>query len=223
MARQARIVLANNFHHIYQRADNGAPLFFEKEDYSTYLNIIQEQANNYGLKIYSYCLLPTQIHLLLKPQEKENLARGIGETNRQYTRYINEKYKSEGNLFQNRFFSYTVDEQHALRAARFIEILPLTARITDKAQNFLWSSARYRIKLMKHDFLQDFQNFHMAQNWEDYLSRPIEVSEMETIQRHLQTGRPRGSNMFLDNIEQEIGRTVRPKKRGRKPKSEQAA
>jgi len=222
MARQARIVLTNNFHHIYQRADNGAPLFFEKEDYATYLNIIQEQADNYGLKIYSYCLLPTQIHLLIKPQEKENLARGIGETNRQYTRHINEKYKLEGNLFQNRFFSYVVDEQHALRAARFIEILPLTARITDKAQNFLWSSARYRIKLMKHDFLQDFQNFHMAQNWEDYLSRPIEISEMETIQRHLQTGRPRGSNMFLDNIEQEIGRTVRPKKRGRKPKQQQA-
>jgi len=223
MARQARLIIPNNFHHISQRGVNGAPIFFEKDDYSTYMAILQAQCERYALKIYSYCLMPNQIHLLIKPQEKDNLSRGIGETNRQYTRYINQKNDLKGHLFQNRFFCYTVDEMHALRAARFIEILPITARITDKAQNFLWSSARYRIKMMKHTFLKDFQNFHMAENWEDYLSRPIDVSELETIQRHLQTGRPRGNNMFLDNIEQETGRTARPKKRGRKPKVEHAA
>ena len=60
-------------------------------------------------------------------------------------------------------------------------------------------------------------------NWEEFLSRPMNESEMNMIQLHLQTGRPRGSNIFLDTIERQIGRSVRPKKRGRKPKNESQA
>ena len=190
MARQARLIIPNNFHHIAQRGNRGEPIFFEKEDYQTYLAILQEQMEKFNLELYSYCLMPNQIHLLIKPKNKDDLSRGIGECNRQYTRYINQKNDWTGHLFQNRFFCYTLDEQHALRAARFIEVLPITARITDKPQNYLWGSARYRIKIQDHAFLKDFQTFHLAQNWEDYLARPIDITEMKTIQRHLQTGRP---------------------------------
>jgi putative transposase len=222
MARQARIIIPQYPHHIAQRGNKGQPVFFEKEDYQTYFNLLSEQIGAFELGLYSYCLMPNQIHLLAEPQNNISLSRAIGETNRQYTRYINQKKGTSGNLFQNRFFSYPMDEQHSLRAARFIEILPLTAGITPKPQNYLWSSAKYRIKNLENVQLKPFRNFHMAQNWEEFLARPVDEEEMTLIQTHLQTGRPRGSSLFLDSVEQMVGRPVRPMKRGRKAKEEAA-
>ncbi len=219
MARQARIVIENTPHHITQRGNRGDFIFFEKNDYARYLDILTEQCTRFNVLIYSYCLLPNQIHLLIEPKKSDLLARAIGESHRRYTNHINARKNWRGHLFQDRFFSYAMDEQYALRAVRYIETLPVTLKLTPKPENFLWSSAKGRIKINKMSgFVRNFQSFQSINDWESYLSRPMDENEMNQIQLHLQTGRPRGSNLFLDGIEQKIGRTVRPQKRGRKPK-----
>jgi len=224
MARQARIVLPNTAHHITQRGNRGEFIFFEKQDYQTYIDILTEQCARFNVSIYSFCLLPNQVHLLVEPQQSNLMARAIGESHRRYTNYINQKKDWSGHLFQNRFFSYAMDEQYALRAARYIETLPVTLKLTNRPENYIWNSAKSRIKLNKKiGFLKSFQSFHVMSNWEDFLSRPMDKEEINKIQLHLQTGRPRGSNLFLDSIEQKIGRPVRPQKRGRKPKNQTQA
>ena len=223
MARQARIVIPHHFHHIAQRGIEGERIFFDKQDFQKYLNIIQEQSRAKEMEIFSYCFFPNQIHILCVPQDKKDLSSIIGETNRQYTKYINQKMERVGSLFQNRFFSYTMDEPSALRAARFIETLPVTRELTPKPQNYLWSSAKFRIKNISESFIKEFKNFHALQNWEEFLNRPMDQKELRAVQLHLQTGRPRGNDLFLDMVENEIGKSVRPKKRGRKPKAQNAA
>lgn len=221
MARQARIVIPNTAHHITQRGNRGENIFFEKGDYQSYLDIITEQCARFNVSLMAYCLLPNQIHLIAEPKDADLMARAIGEAHRRYTNHINARQDWRGHLFQDRFFSYAMDEQHCLRAARFIETLPVTMKIAPKPENYLWSSAKSRIKIVENSFLKPFRAFHAVQNWEDYLARPMDSMEMNKIQLHLQTGRPRGSDLFLDNIEARIGRPVRPKKRGRKPKTVQ--
>lgn len=219
MARQARIVISNTPHHISQRGNRGEAVFFEKEDYQTYLDIITEQLKNAQIDLLSYCLLPNQIHLLVMPQSADKMAKAIGEAHRRYTNHINQRQGWSGHLFQNRFFSYAVDEQHTLRAARFIETLPITSGITNKPENYLWSSAKFRVKVIGNPVLKQFPTFDSVIDWKDFLSRPMDMAELKTIQTHLQTGRPRGNNLFLDMIEEKTGRPVRPQKRGRKPKT----
>jgi len=219
MARQARITLDYTPHHITQRGNRGEPIFFEKGDFQAYLDILKEQCERFDVKIASYCLLPNQIHLMVIPKEGNLLARAIGETHRRYTNMINKRNNWRGHLFQDRFFSYACNEPYSLRATRFIEMLPVTSGIAPKAESYLWSSARTRIKVTSdQNFLSRPQSFHAVHNWEEFFSRPMEENEMKAIQTHLQTGRPRGNDAFLDRIEREIGRSVRPKKRGRKPK-----
>ena len=223
MARQARIVIENTSHHITQRGNRGEHIFFEKADYQTYLDILVEQCERFNVSLYSYCLLPNQVHLIAEPKKVALMARAIGEAHRRYTNHINERNDWRGHLFQDRFFSYPMDEKNTLRAARFIETLPMTMGITPKPECYLWSSAKCRIKVAENSFLKPFQSFHSIDNWADYLKRPMDPNELRTIQLHLQTGRPRGSDLFLDNIEAEIGRPVRPQKRGRKPKVQKKA
>ena len=222
MARQARIVIKNTPHHITQRGNRGDMVFLEKSDYQTYLDILTEQCQRFNVSLTSYCLLPNQIHLIVVPEDANLMARAIGETHRRYTNHINERQNWRGHLFQDRFFSYPMDERNALRAVRFVETFPVTAGIAPKPESYLWSSAKSRIKVIDNPILEPFQSFHAVHNWGDYLSRPMDPNELKTIQLHLQTGRPRGSDLFLDNVEKEIGRTVRPQKRGRKPKQASA-
>lgn len=222
MARQARIVIPHTAHHIAQRGQGGNRIFFEKSDFQTYLGILEEQCDRFDVQLINYCLLPNQVHFIAIPATERSLARAIGETNRQYSQYMTKEQKAEGALFQNRFFSYAVDEQSSLKAACFIENLPVMSMISPSPENYLWSSARYRIKSIDHPFLRPMKSFHAMQNWSQYLERPMSQDEMTNIQTHLQTGRPHGSDVFLNTIEAKIGRTVRPQKRGRKPKAKVA-
>jgi putative transposase len=223
MARQARIVLSNTPHHITQRGNRGEPVFFEKSDYRSYLDIVTEQCARFDIKLLSYCLLPNQVHLIAAPQDADMLGRAIGESHRRYSCLINNRHNWRGHLFQDRFFSYAMDEHTTLRAARFIETLPVTLKITPNPENYLWSSAKSRVKIIQNSIIQPYDFFNTIDNWEEFLARPIDPKEMNQIQLHLQTGRPRGSHTFLDNIENQIGRTVRPQKRGRKPKTSHKA
>ena len=223
MARQARIVIENTPHHITQRGNRGEHIFFEKSDYQTYIEILNEQCVRFHVSLYSYCLLPNQIHLIVIPKKANLLSRAIGETHRRYTNHINLRKNWRGHLFQDRFFSYAMDDQYTLRAIRYIETLPVTLKLTPYPEKYLWSSAKSRIKIHNKDTLiKSLTTFDAIHDWENYLSRPMDKDEMNQIQRHLQTGRPRGSHIFLDNVEQKIGRSVRPQKRGRKPKTKVA-
>ena len=223
MARQARIVLPDTPHHIMQRSMDGANIFTAKEDLQTYCKILKEQCANAGVMVLAYCLMPNQIHLLLMPKDESALSAAIGETHRQYTNYRNEQQGDKGTFFQNRFYSYPMDESCMLKAASFIERLPVMAMIAPKAENYLWSSAAAHIKGRPDRIMDHKPLLHIIPEWDSFIALDIPKAEMDAIQSHLKTGRPRGADSFLDAVEEMIGRPVRPQKRGRKPKTQKAA
>jgi REP element-mobilizing transposase RayT len=59
--------------------------------------------------VWSYCLKPNHVHLILVPSAPECLARAIGETHRRYTGYANARSQVNAHLFQGRFGSVAMD------------------------------------------------------------------------------------------------------------------
>lgn len=223
MARQARIVIPDTPHHIMQKSMEGAPIFVAKEDFQTYCDILREQCTSAGVMILSYCLMPNQIHLLVMPKDDKALSAAIGETHRQYTNYRNGKQEDKGTFFQNRFYSYPMDESCMLKAAAFIEKLPVMAMIAPKAENYIWSSACAHIKGRADRVMNRKPLLHIIPEWESFIALDLPAVELNEIQSHLSTGRPRGNENFLDAVEEMIGRPVRAGKRGRKAKTSKAA
>lgn len=219
MARTARIVIPDTPHHVCQRANRDDNIFNEKADFETYADLLREQTQRFGVAIWCYALLPNQIHLIAVPRDTDGLARAIGETNRRYTLYVNGKDNLRGHLFQNRFFSYPMDSAALLTAAQMIERLPVMARIAPSPEAYLWSSCRTHCKGREDKIMTAAVLPAMTDDWEAFISRWPHPLDLESIQTHLQTGRPRGSDTFLNAVEQMTGRTVRPQKRGRKPKA----
>ena len=47
-----------------------------------------------------------------------------------------------GHLFQSRFGSVVMDEEHLMAAARYVALNPVRARLVERAEDWPWSSVR---------------------------------------------------------------------------------
>jgi len=91
------------------------------------------------------------VHLIAVPEREDSLARAIGEAHRLYTRAKNFRDGVRGYLFQGRFGSCVMDDRHLARAARYIELNPVSAGIVAKPEDYAWSSARLHMGRRKTD------------------------------------------------------------------------
>ncbi len=217
MPRIARIIAPGYPHHITQRGNNRAAVFLDDEDRQTYLDIFANYAGKYSLQVWAYCLMDNHVHLLVVPGAEESLARGIGLTNQVYTQYLNRKLGRSGRVWQNRFFSCIVDSQEYLwSVARYIESNPVKANIITAAEDYRWSSARAHL-LGTSDKLLSQPDWFETTERKAYADFMIET-DLDTdnaIRTATSTGRPFGSELFIDEMEFKMNRTLRPKKPGR--------
>ena len=140
MSRLARLIVPGHPHHVTQRGNRRAPVFFEDGDYALYRDLLAERCRKASVACWAYCLMPNHVHLILVPSTADGLARAIGETHRQYTGFVNARSRWTGHLFQGRFSSVVLDEEHLMLAARYVALNPVRARLVRRPQDWAWSS-----------------------------------------------------------------------------------
>ncbi|MBA4366588.1 MAG: transposase [Desulfobacterium sp.] len=219
MARIARVVAEGMPHHITQRGNRRQQTFFSEEDYAAYIELMAEWCGKYAVDIWAYCLMPNHIHLIAVPSEKEGLRLTVGEAHRRYTRRINFSKGWRGHLWQERFSSFVMDERYLLACTRYIENNPVRAKLVDRPEQWVWSSAAAHI-FSRNDNLVNVEPMLsiISSDWRCFLTGEI-PEEYGDIHKHERTGRPLGSDSFISQIEQTLGRDVTPQKPGRKPKT----
>ena len=218
MARLARIVVPGYPHHVTQRGNRRQETFFRDEDYREYIDLMSHFCGEEGVEIWAYCLMPNHVHLIAVPEDERGLARAIGEAHRRYTRYINFREGWRGYLWQGRFASYVMDQKHLIAAARYIELNPVKAGLVEHPTDYEWSSARAHLAGNDDDLVKASPLLEMINDWSRFLSSGMNKEDEVEIKRHSRTGRPLGGSQFIETIEKLIGRQVRPKKPGPKPK-----
>ena len=127
MPRIARVIAVGFPHHLTQRGNRRLPTFFCDADYKEYLQIMAEWLTKRDVTVWAYCLMPNHVHLVVVPMSEDGLRLGIGEAHRRYTRMINFREGWRGHLWQGRFASFPLDNNHLLAAARYIERNPVRA------------------------------------------------------------------------------------------------
>jgi len=142
-----------------------------------------------------------------------------------------------------------MDEPHLLAAVRYIETNPVRAGLVERPEDWPWSSAAahlagaddglVRVAPMLEligTFVADWQSYLAQETPEQTISRlrlhdrtgrPLGSEEfLDTLESllisrlrlHDRTGRPLGSEEFLDTLESLLGRDLKPGKPGRPPK-----
>jgi len=220
MARLPRIVVPGHPHHVTQRGNRRERTFFKEGDYLFYTKLLAESAGKAGAEIWAYCLMPNHVHVIVVPQDEDGLRRTFADAHRRYTGYINARLRVTGHLWQGRFGSVVMDEAHLAHAVRYVSLNPVRAGLVQRAEEWRWSSAGAHLSGRNDGLVTvapvlerygDFGAF-LAQEPEDDAFRRLRISET--------TGRPLGSDEWLDMLEQRTGKSLKSQKRGPKPKTE---
>jgi len=218
MARTARIVIPGSPHHVTQRGNRRQPTFFCDSDYSDYIALMADWCDRVGVEVWAYCLMPNHVHLIAVPSSPEVLARAIGEAHRCYSRRVNARNEWRGHLWQDRFSSYVMDEPYLLAAVRYVEMNPVRAGLAGAPWQYRWSSARAHVAgaddpLVRVRPLLDI----VGGDWRQFITQQIPGEGAEVLRRHESTGRPLGDDLFVGRLEEAVGKSLRPGKRGPKP------
>ncbi|MBT3553768.1 MAG: transposase [Rhodospirillaceae bacterium] len=220
MSRIARAVIPGIPHHVTQRGNRRLETFFSDDDYRLYIDLLAESCQRSGTEIWGYCLMPNHVHLIMVPADADGLRASLGEAHRRYARAINQREDWRGHLWQERFQSFPMDEAHLAAAARYVELNPVRARLSKRAENWSWSSARAHLEGRDDGLCNVAPLLERCGDWKALLASGLDDEDHKTIQRHARSGRALGSEKFLTRMETVLGRPIRHQKRGRKPKAD---
>jgi putative transposase len=215
MSRIARVVVPGYPHHLTQRGNRRQETFFCDDDYRAYLDLMAEWCRKCRVEVWAWCLMPNHVHLIAVPDSEEGLARAIGEAHRRYTRRINMREEWRGHLWQERFASFPMDETYLLAAARYVEMNPVKAGLVQRPEDYPWSSARAHMSACNDQLVNVAPLLEMVGDWRIFLSAPSE-HDVDLLQKHERSGRPLGQETFVERLETELSRLLRPQKRGPK-------
>jgi putative transposase len=219
MARLARLVLPGVPYHVTQRGNRRQQTFFEEGDYALYRDLLSEAARRAGTRVWSYCLMPNHVHLIVVPADEDGLRRTFADAHRRYTAFINARHRWTGHLWQGRYGAVAMDEGHLGAAARYVALNPVRALLVDRAGDWPWSSARAHLAGVDDGLvevaplLERLGEFGTSLGGEEdqQATRALRISET--------TGRPVGTPEWVSAIELESGRSLAPRRRGPKPKA----
>ena len=219
MARTARAVAPGMPHHVAQRGNRRQQTFFDDEDYRSCLELMAQRREKYKAEIRAYCLTPDHVRLIAVPEARDGLKPAIGEAHGRRTRRIDFREGWRGRLRQGRFSSFMMDERYPLACARYVESNPVRAGLAEKPEDWRWSGAGPHIK--GEDDIPVAVEPLLAiakKRWSDFLKTDARGSEIKSFERHERTGRPSGSDSFIDTMERLLNRKLKPRKPGPKKK-----
>ena len=222
MPRIARIVVPGQPHHVTQRGNNRQDVFFVDDDRRVYLELLHDHADRFGLSVLGYCLMTNHVHIVGTPAREDSLAKAIGRTSFRYAQYVNRLHGRSGHLWQNRFFSCTLDEVHCRRVMVYVERNPIRAKMVRKAWRYPWSSASAHTRGQDRIGLLDMARWRAEwkpAKWKRALEQPQDEAELSSIRLATHRGRPLASDSLLSKLERHLGRRLRPLPVGRPKKA----
>lgn len=221
MARLPRIVLPGIPHHVTQRGNRRGRTFFEDGDYELYLDLLSDAARRNGVEIWSYCLMPNHVHIIVVPSNEDGLSRTFRYVHRHYTGYINARLRLTGHLWQGRFSSVAMDEANFFSALRYVALNPVRARLAARAEDWRWSSTTALLAGEDSDFVKVAPALERVGHFALFLAEDFnEQLSYVALRKAEAVGRPVGSKAWLSEMEARTGKAIIPARRGPAPKAQ---
>lgn len=201
MSRVSRTVVPGFPHHVTQRGNNRAQVFHGTDDCLAYLRLLLQHCREESVRIWAWCLMPNHIHLVAVPERESSLAKALQSVHAKYAIRYRRVYGGVGHLWQARFYSCAMDEEHLWAAVRYVERNPVRAQLTNRAWDYPWSSAPAHCGLRSSAILDPvFPPAGVIADWKEWLSSPEDEDALSRLRKRTHTGRPCGNSDFLKMI-----------------------
>ena len=224
MPRQSRIDLPGVAQHVVQRGNDRRPCFFQSIDHVRYRDELREATTRAGCAIHAYILMTDHVHLLVTPTETGQVGTMMQALGRRYVRYINDRYRRTGTLWEGRYKACPVQsDDHLLQCYRYIELNPVRAAMAGTPADYPWSSYAANALggtdplLTPHpQYLAlgaDAPSLHAA--YRAWVAAAVSPEELDLIRLRLQRQHALGTDRFRTLIEDQLRRSAGPAKIGR--------
>lgn len=208
MARPKRYHFPGSFFHVMVRGNHGQDIFFSDIDRYNMSFLLQEGVEKYGHRIHAFCFMNNHVHLLIQVGEI-SLSKIMQNLSFRFSQKINRRCNRLGRLFQGRFKSILIEEEvYFFRLLRYIHRNPVRANITDKPENYSWSShntylGKNSISWVTKDYA--LSKFSKNENeailfFSSYCATEETNDELKELRNNFKDGQVLGNDDFLENI-----------------------
>lgn len=234
MARMPRLEVPGLVHWVGLRGNNGSAIFSCEQDYQDALNFARQAQQLFPVQVLGFCLVPSAMHWLLRPQQDRALSLWVQQLARRFVRSINARHGRTGTLFEGRFRSGILQEQtHLLPCMWALDSEPVRLGLVEQAQDWAYSSAAWYVgRPAAHQGLHGVQLGSLLsaapEVWalgntpyerEARYAQGLQQAYTPAWMASLQAGWAVGDAPFLAQLQADAGRRVQRAARGRPRKS----
>lgn len=200
----------NTYYHIFNRGVEKRLIFTDNQDYQVFLFYLmvylmpldkllilypelplrlQRVNMSKDIKIACYCLILNHFHLLLLQLKPHAISLLMQRITTAYTHYFNNKYHRVGSLVQGPFKAIMIEnEEQLIHVSRYIHLNPVVAGLSQKAEDYPWSSYNEYIKNDKNSlcFKTDIINcFPTPQDYKTFTEDQIGYAKQLDDIKHI--------------------------------------
>jgi len=213
-------------YHVTQRGNRREKVFFSDYDRQTYLDYLKQYTGQFAIDVIAYSLMGNHVHLIIVPSTQHGLQRALRPLHMRHAQRINRTRSWHGHVWQGRYFSSALDDAYLWTAIRYVELNPVRAGLTARAEDYPWSSAAAHCSLRPDPVLttNPFWNdlLQGVGDWSAWLAAGEPTRNFQELRRHTFKGLPCGSPAFVERLERATGRQLqlRPQGRPRRPREQ---
>jgi putative transposase len=224
MGRLPRPIDDGLVYHALNRGNNRAPVFADDEDFRAFLEALGQTQARYPFRLLGYCLMTNHFHLLLRPEAGQSISRILQSLTVAHTWRHHKRHRSSGHVWQGRFKSPLVqDDAHLLVVLRYIEANPLRASMVSDLADYAWSSYLHHGLGAPDALLAPVPELEMLgrgpaerrARWRARVHAAQPGKELAAVRQSVTTGRPFGSEGWVQSKARSLGIPLVPRPRGR--------
>ena len=157
--------------------------------------------------------MTNHIHQIPIPEFENSLAKAVGRTHNDFSRWQNVQCNFVGHLWQARFYSAPIEIASVWDVLAYVELNPVRAGLVENPADWQWSSAKAHLTGVDETGLLDMDLWraHFTPNsWAEFLrQKQHDKRLLHRIRTATQTGRPLASDEMLRQLEIRFGRRLR--------------
>ncbi len=197
--------MAGYCYHALNRGNGRAQVFHDPDDYHTFVQLLRHACARVPMRLIGYCLMPNHFHLVLWPQGNEDLSIWMQWLLTAHVHGYRQRYGGSGHVWQGRFKAFPIEQdEHLLTLLRYVERNPLRASLTDRAEDWLWTSLRDWLQPPLLPWLDPGPRPRHA-DWLEYVQMPQTDAELSALRRSVARNAPYGSPAWMLSTAEKLG------------------
>ncbi len=169
-----------------------------------------------AVEVWSYCLMPNHVHLILTPRDEGGMGRAMGAAHKRWAQFVNARGRWRGHLFDDRYASVVMDEAQLMTAVRYVALNPVRARLVVRAEDWPWSSVRAHLSGQDDGVVRVAPVLERVECFADLIAGDPDDAAFGALRAAEKIGRPLANKDFIDSLERMLGKAVARRAPGRR-------